>query len=271
MRHWLERSAQLGYGRAIDTLKAGGALLSPQNLAASDPALVPAWVIACVRLNDATELARLGATAVSVRDAFGRGPLDYAVQAGALAAATTLLQLGADARATDSAGTTALMLAAERPSGAMLDLLLQHGADVHGADSEHRTALFYAARANRSAAIEALRQGGAQLDARDARGYNALDDALAVDAEAAAATLRSFGLQAHVAEVASARAGRFDPAHPGQIYAGWPPWRWRYHAMTPRRYVSCWTPAPRPSACRKGSRCCRSPWTPAPSRACRYC
>ena len=62
-RHWLEQSAQLGYGRAIEVLKSGGVLLPRQNLAESDPALLPAWIMACARSNNAAELAHLGASA----------------------------------------------------------------------------------------------------------------------------------------------------------------------------------------------------------------
>jgi ankyrin repeat protein len=221
-RHWLERSAQLGYGRAREALKAGGALLAREDLGASDPALRPAWVIACIRRNDTAELRRLGAGSISARDAFGRGSLDYAVQADAVDAATTLLQLGDDLHATDTFGTTALMLAAERSDHVLLELLLQHGADPQAIDAEHRTALFYAARANQPQAIAALRAAGARLDARDEHGYNALDAALAVNATAAAQALRDSGLQTHVVATAPARGGKFDPARPGDIYPNWP-------------------------------------------------
>lgn len=221
-RRWLERSAQLGYGRAGEALKAGGVLLAREDLGVSDPALRPAWVIACIRRNDTAELKRLGTDSLSARDAFGRGSLDYAVQADAVAAATMLLQLGADVHAADSFGTTALMLAAERSDHALLDLLLQHGADPQAVDAEHRTALFYAARANQPQAIAALHAAGAALDARDERGYNALDAALAVGATGAAQALRDDGLQAHVAATAPARSGKFDPTRPGDIYPNWP-------------------------------------------------
>src|SRR4030088_2790927 len=114
------------------------------------------------------------------------------------------------------------MIAAEQPETAMIDLLLQHGADVQAVDAEKRTALFYAARANQTADLTALRNGGAVLDEHDSRGYNALDDALAVGAEATAAELRSLGVHANRATGGTARRnGKFDPAHPGEIYRGW--------------------------------------------------
>src|SRR5271166_2785341 len=152
-QRWLERSAKLGYARATDALKSGRPLLGREIAGASDPALLTAWVLDCARNNDAAELHRLGKAVAAVRDEFGRGPLSYAAAAGAVAAATTLLDLGADVRAADQVGTTALMVAAERPDAAMTDLLLQHGADPQTADALQRTALFYAARADRGANI----------------------------------------------------------------------------------------------------------------------
>jgi ankyrin repeat protein len=221
---WLERSAKLGYVRAAEALRSGRPLLDRESVGAADPALLAAWVIDCVRSNDAAELRRLGVASAAVRDEFGRGPLSYAAAAGTVAAATALLELGPDLRSVDQAGTTALMIAAERPNTAMTELLLQHGADPQAVDAERRTALFYAARANQPDAVRALQRAGAILDVRDSRGYNALDDALAVGADAAASELRSLGVHAYVVTVERTRqSGKFDPAHPGEIYRGWPP------------------------------------------------
>src|ERR1019366_1473610 len=140
---WLERSAKLGYVHAAEALKSGRPLLDRESVGASDPALLAAWVIDCVRKNDAAELRRLGPASAAVRDEFGRGALSYAAEAGALAAAAALLELGADLRAVDQAGTNALMIAAERSDSGMLDLLLQHAADPQAADTLQRTAIFY--------------------------------------------------------------------------------------------------------------------------------
>jgi len=221
---WLERSAKLGYVRAVEAIQSGRPLLDRESVGAADPTLLTAWVIDCARKNDAAELHRLGAASAAVRDEFGRGSLSYAAAAGAVAAATALLELGADIRAVDQAGTTALMIAAEESDAAMIGLLLQHGADMQAVDAEKRTALFYAARANRAPNLRALQQAGALLDVQDSRGYNALDDALAVDAETSVTELRSLGVHANLAEGGTARRnGKFDPAHPGEIYRGWAP------------------------------------------------
>src|SRR6202790_5815744 len=152
-RQWLERSAKIGYYRAAEALKSGRPLLDRESVGASDPTLLTAWAIDCARKNDAAELRRLGGATVAIRDEFGRGPLSHAAGAGAGAAALALLELGADIRAVDHAGTTALMIAAERNDAAMTELLLQHGADPQTADAERRTALFYAARADQPATI----------------------------------------------------------------------------------------------------------------------
>src|SRR5882762_5997206 len=157
-RSWLDRSAKLGYYRAVDAQRTGRPLLDRESVGASDPNLLTPWVMDCVRKNDAAELRRLGPVSASVRDEFGRGSLAHAAEEGATAAAAVLLEMGADARAADQAGTTVLMVAAERPDAAMIDLLLKHGADLHSVDGERRTALFYAARADRVDNIIALQR-----------------------------------------------------------------------------------------------------------------
>jgi len=223
-RQWLERSASLGYPRAISALKANRPLLDSESLSSSDPALAAAWVIDRACKDDAAELQRLGATAVTVRDDFGRGALAYAVQSGALHAAATLIGLGAEVHAADHGGTTALMLAAERPEADAVELLLQHGANVRAADAEGRTALFYAARSNQVAPLRALLHGGAALNATDSHDYNALEAARAVKADASAAELRALGLQARLVPTGTERqTGKFDPQHPGDLYRNWPP------------------------------------------------
>lgn len=223
----LQRAAQLGYVRAIDFLKSDKPLWERESAGAADPALYTAWSIESARKNDAAELKRLGAQSAKVRDDFGRGALQHAAASGSVAAAVELLDLGADARAVDSQGVTALMIAAESAgadSANMTSLLLEHGADPQAVDAERRTAAFYAARANQVQSLRALIHAGTVLDARDTRGYNALDAALAVQADDAAAELRADGMHANVTVPSSGRqATKTDPAHPGDIYRGWSP------------------------------------------------
>lgn len=220
---WLTRSAKLGYVRAVEALKSGRPLLDRESVGASDPTLLTAWVIDCVRKDDATELRRLGKASAAVRDEFGRGALAHAAEAGTLSAATALLELGADVAAVDGVGTTALMIAAERPDPAMVELLLHHGADPQAADALKRTAVFYASRANHPQIIRTLQGAGASLDAQDERGYNALDEAVAVGADTSASELRSLGVRANLVTAQPGRqTGKFDATHPGDIYRGWP-------------------------------------------------
>jgi ankyrin repeat protein len=221
---WLEHSAKLGYVRAVEALESGRPLLDRESVGATDPAFLTAWVIDRVRRNDVLELRRLGKASATVHDDFGRSSLSRAAEAGTVEAAALLLELGADIHDTDKAGTTALMIAAERPNRAMVALLLQNGADPQAADTLQRTAIFYAARANQPATVRSLKEAGAKLDAQDERGYNALDDALTVGAEESASELRSLGLHSNLVPMDLGRqTGKFDPAHPGEIYRGWPP------------------------------------------------
>ena len=223
-RSWLERSAQLGYVRAVDALKSGKPLLEREPLGASDPTLFSAWVMSCVSRGDVAEIRRLGAAAAGVTDEFGRSSLSFAAQRGQARAAAALIEMGADVRTADRFGTTALMLAAEQTDPALVELLLGHGADSQALDAEKRTALFYAARADRPAAVPLLLHAGALSGARDERGYTALDVALTVGADGAASELRSAGVpQTVAAGPASRQAGKFDPAHPGDLYRGWAP------------------------------------------------
>ncbi|HEX3397438.1 MAG TPA: ankyrin repeat domain-containing protein [Steroidobacteraceae bacterium] len=222
-RRWLARSAQRGYTRAADALKNNRPLLAREAAGEIEPGLFSAWVIGSARSGNVEELRKAGPKAASVRDEFGRSALAYAVASGSAASAAILLEFGADTGAADAAGTSPLMLAAQRGDAPMLTMLLTHGADVQTRDAEQRSALFYAARANRVAALDLLQGAGAALEARDARGYNALDAALVVGAEEAAARLRALGLRPNQVAADSVRpTERFDGAHPGELYRGWP-------------------------------------------------
>jgi ankyrin repeat protein len=224
VREQLQRAAQLGYPRAIEALRSPTTPWAREFAGALDPSLFIAWVMQCARNNDAAALKAMSAKAIQVRDDFGRGALHYAAAAGSEAAAAALLELGADTRAFDRQGVTPLMLAAQSGGASLTSLLLAHGADSSAVDVEHRTATFYAARANQVESLKVLKQGGAALDARDIRGYNALDAALAVQAQDAASALRSDGVHAQIRiPLDDRQTGNFDPAHPGEIYRGWPP------------------------------------------------
>jgi ankyrin repeat protein len=89
-------------------------------------------------------------------------PLLLAAENGHAAVVRALLEVGADAKATDANGTTALMLAAAAGQADAIRFLLHHGAAVNARERVmERTALMFAAGKNRIQAIEALMAAGA--------------------------------------------------------------------------------------------------------------
>jgi len=120
---------QAGYVRAA-THSIGRPLLDRESVGATDPALLTAWVIDCCaqkrcgRIAPAREGERRRARRIRAR------ALSYAAAAGTVAAATALLELGADIRRTTKPVPPALMIAASSPMRPLTLLLLQHGADT---------------------------------------------------------------------------------------------------------------------------------------------
>jgi len=80
--------------------------------------------------------------------------------------------MDADARGDD--GTTALMIAAERPKTDVLEVLLQKGANANLQNQAGETALMRAAKHDRPQAIDLLHQVQARLDTTDLDGKTAL-------------------------------------------------------------------------------------------------
>ena len=95
-------------------------------------------------------------------------PLLQAAEHGQTAAAISLLDLGANANALDSSGTTALELAASGNNIRLLIALIKRGAVVDARSGVNGwTALQCAAGFNRPAAISALVRFGADVNNRD--------------------------------------------------------------------------------------------------------
>ena len=88
--------------------------------------------------------------------------------------AQLLLEKGADVRAANHDGVTALMLAAEGGHEAVAQLLLQHGADVAAASNDGATALMLAAQGGHEAVAQLLLQHGADVAAASNDGATAL-------------------------------------------------------------------------------------------------
>ncbi|MET1115056.1 MAG: ankyrin repeat domain-containing protein [Comamonas sp.] len=86
----------------------------------------------------------------------------------------TFARTGANFEATDAAGRTALMLAAQEGNAAMVTALLAAGAKVQAVSSNGVSALMLASIHNRTEVVEALLAGGAMVDAVAANGFTAL-------------------------------------------------------------------------------------------------
>jgi ankyrin repeat protein len=87
-----------------------------------------------------------------------------------------LLESGADFRARDENGLTALLLAAQafNPQASVVELLLAKGEDANETDSNGNTALMLAARGGAFQIIEPLINGGADVKAKNKEGWTAL-------------------------------------------------------------------------------------------------
>ena len=115
------------------------------------------------------------------------------LQASNASMAKLLLEHGADARAAEDDGVTALMLAARGGRGAVAWLLLQHGADVAAASNNGSTALMWAAVGGHEAVARLLLQHGADVAAAEDDGSTALMSAAQSGHEAVAQLLLQHG------------------------------------------------------------------------------
>lgn len=86
-----------------------------------------------------------------------------------------LIQAGADVNAADSAGDTAIVIAATETSLDVMRELLKRGANPNAQGMGDETALHYAAMNNLLDRVEMLLQFGARMDIQDSAGKNALD------------------------------------------------------------------------------------------------
>ena len=97
----------------------------------------------------------------------GSTPLQWAVFNGNTAEAKRLLKAGADVKALNDYGVSAMQLAADASNTELIELLLKAGADANSPNPDGETALHLAARAGNLDAARMLLRAGAQVDARE--------------------------------------------------------------------------------------------------------
>jgi uncharacterized protein len=110
--------------------------------------------------------------------------LSYAVFLGKPDLAKQLLAAGADADATDSTGTTPMMLAAARGDAEMVSALIAAKARVDARDRWGQTALMLAAQSGEQAVVDLLLKAGATVRVSDNEGNTALARAIASEGPA---------------------------------------------------------------------------------------
>jgi len=105
----------------------------------------------------------------------------------------TALAAGADVRARDRSGSTALACAAVRGSMTRVTRLIAKGADVNGSDNTGCTPLMQAARNDHADVVALLLRAGADPGHLDVYGRTALDEARGQNSSNAAAVLEAWG------------------------------------------------------------------------------
>ncbi len=101
-----------------------------------------------------------------------------------------MLDEGADIKAKDKSGMTALMRAADTGRIDTLGVLLDNGADIDAYDKDDWTALMYAAKGGHKNIVRLLLSKGADVNARSKRGFTAFTFASREDHKGIAILLR---------------------------------------------------------------------------------
>ena len=160
-------------------MKIGGTLLfavASLALAAGASAAEPSALVDAAQARDAARVQALlndGANPKAAQPD-GATALAWAAHWNDLQIADLVIRAGADVNAANELGVTPLMLAAENGSAAMVTRLLEAGADAARARTSGETSVMMAARVGNLDAVRLLVDGGADVSAKTARGYTAL-------------------------------------------------------------------------------------------------
>jgi ankyrin repeat protein len=152
-------------------------------------------IMEALRNGDRQTFARLvgeDGAAVNLKGVGGTTPLMYAALYGDAASVRQLIEAGADTRASNDGGATALMWAIDDPDKALL--FLEHGADPNATSAENQTPFSIALAIKAPATVvKLLLEHGANIDVKGSRGRNPF--VAAGDDEAVLRTLVDHGVE----------------------------------------------------------------------------
>ncbi len=154
-----------------NTVAAAVALHAACSVSARLPVAAPAGTLhqRCRRSKQHDEALKLlaGGADAKAKDVDGTTALHWAAHYGDADLAEKLVKAGADVNAVNDYGSTPMMEAATIGSAPVLKVLLKAGADVESVNREGQTALMAAARTGNVEAAEALIKKGAKVNAME--------------------------------------------------------------------------------------------------------
>ncbi len=115
---------------------------------------------------------------VNMRDKSGRTPLFTIAAMRGVESAKVLLANGADLKAVNNKGRSALHFAADFSAGPMCEFLISKGLDVNMVDKEGKTPLHFAAGNWKTDAAKVLLDNGAKINAKDMNSQTPLHESI---------------------------------------------------------------------------------------------